>query len=249
MKSAGRQSYWDALDNYNAEIVSLYHRAGANAVREALHTCLSPGARAADFGCGPGYWLPALAPAAAIAAVDWSANMLAQARANAPAQTVFHHVGLDDVALDAPVDVALCLNALMPESHGHARDLLCNLGRQMAAGGALIVVLPAMESRFYVWNMAHAHAAWAGKERKSLVRLIRTFPKTFNNPLGYVKSGNHQVVKFWIAEEFEATVTRLLAPTDLRRFKVPVAWTDFVAAADWQAGLEPPWFWGWTIQF
>lgn len=203
---------------------------------------------AADLGCGPGYFLDALSNARRLFAADWSSAMLAQARGRAPEGTVFVEQDLRDLDLPEPVDLAICLNALMPESHGDAAAILNAIARALAPGGTLILVAPSLESQLYTINMRHYSETAAGREDESMEHVLDSFMNWFNNPLGYVRAKNDQVMKFWLRAEMEAVLTTDIGLVVEECFKAPVFWRDFQEEAEWQARYEPPWMWGWVAR-
>tara|TARA_R110002072_G_scaffold263621_1_gene422404 strand:- start:3284 stop:4033 length:750 start_codon:yes stop_codon:yes gene_type:complete len=245
---ADRLSCWNGLTDYEGQIVSLNHRPAGAAIRERVRKLLTTGAVAADLGCGPGFFLDALAGASALYAVDWSAAMLDRARERAPAGTAFLEHDLRDLALPQPADLAICLNALMPESHGDVISILNAIVRNMAPCGTLILVAPSLESQLYTINMRHYAETAAGREDESIEYVMDSFMNWFNNPLGYVRSKNDQVTKFWLRAEMEALLITDIGLAIEERFKAPVFWRDFQDEADWQAKYEPPWMWGWVVR-
>ena len=243
-----RLTCWNGLTDYEGQIVSLNHRPAGAAIRERVRKLLTPVTVAADLGCGPGFFLDALAGVPALYAVDWSAAMLDRAREDAPAGTVFLEQDLRDLALPQPADLAICLNALMPESHGDALGIPSAIARNIAPCGTLILVAPSLESQLYTINMRHYAETAAGREDESIEYVMDSFMNWFNNPLGYVRSKNDQVTKFWLRAEMEALLITDIGLAIEERFKAPVFWRDFQDEADWQARYEPPWMWGWVAR-
>lgn len=243
------RQYWNQLQDYDAEIISLARQPGTDALRARIRQ-LADGVRlAADIGCGPGNFLHDLAGAEDILAIDWSANMLRQAAGRAPSGTVFIEQDLRRLDLPRKPQLAICLNALFPESHGDALVLLRALFRNLEPRGVLLIVVPSLESQLYLANAQHFAAAMDGPdaEQASLRRRMADSLESFNNPLGYVRTGNGQVTKFWIAEEFERAVRLTEATVETDRFKVELDWPNdaFPPAVD--RGPRP-WHWGFVIR-
>lgn len=227
--------------DYPDEIYSLWHHATSRRVIEDhLAPLLTGAGSAADFGCGAGYWLPVLADVPILHAVDFSEALLDQARARAPRQTRFHDADIGTVALPDPVDVMLCLNALMPESHADALAKLRCMADQVAPGGAALMVLFSEECSHAFTNLEHFAAARAGEEAAHLHAMIEDEHRWVDNPLGYRRHRNGGIVKHWIREEAEL-VFRSVGFEVKSYFKVP---------RDWDGpnpfGFEA-WFHGWVL--
>ncbi|WP_260295981.1 class I SAM-dependent methyltransferase [Sedimenticola hydrogenitrophicus] len=242
-----RIEFWNRMDNYEESIISLYHRPGTSQLLQRIAAIVTPETTAADIGCGHGYFLGELASAKRILAVDYAQNSIDQARTRAPRHTEFLLQHLAELALPEPVDLALCFSALMPENHTQALLMLERLTHSIKAGGTLLLVVPAMESLLYVINQVHYHEVRQGREKESISQRMSEFLSTFNNPLGYVRSSNGQVTKYWLAEEIVSQLQQAGRTMGLEQFKVPVTWRDYAAEADWQQAVQPPWFWGWQI--
>lgn len=101
--------------------------------------------RIVDLGCGPGNGMPALRaiwPQAEILGVDASVDMLEQARLSTAQDNriSYQHSDIRDLQLDQPADLIVSNAALqwIPEH----RDLLPQIQRQVAPGGALAIQIP-----------------------------------------------------------------------------------------------------------
>lgn len=202
---ANRISFWEEVSAYTSQMASLWHGNAGDALRSLIRKN-NPKNICADFGCGPGYWLEALAFAHKLYAVGFSSNMLDQAKERAPIQTEFLQQNLSELSLPNPVDFALRFNAIMPEGHADALQIFRRLCGAMAEGGTLIVVVPAFDALIYSANAVHFHEADQGREEVSLRERLDTWSAWYSNPLGYVRNGNDTIVKYWLREEFEAVV-------------------------------------------
>ena len=161
---------------------------------------------AADFFCGVGEWLPSLASAKIIYAIDPDSTMLDQAKHRAPHNTEFFNQQLAHLTLPQSVDFALCFNAILPENHRNALEILKSIFACLADQGRIIMTLPSLESLIYTENMLHFEEASHGREAFSLNQRLAHWLEVYNNPLGYVRRGEN-VVKYWIKDEFETVIT------------------------------------------
>lgn len=243
--SSRRRDYWNSVDDYAGEIASLWHLDRAGIITSAI-SAHRRGDSAADLGCGPGYWLACLDEAPRLFAVDFAEGLLEQARGRAPAQTEFLCQNLAALDLPAPVDFALCLNAIMPESHTHALQIFERVFTSLAPGGRLILVLPSIEAMLYAANMMHFAASEDGKESESLTERMEIWAEWYSNPLGYVRNSNDMVVKYWLRPEAEEVFSMTGDVAVLSRFRV--AHRRLATGETLDARFRPPWFWGWVLE-
>lgn len=172
--------------------------------------------------------------------------MLDQAACRAPEITRFHQQSLAELNLPSKVDFALCLNALMPESHSDALQSLTRIFEALAVSGRLVLVLPSMESVLYTANMQHFAAAKRGKEAESLTERMELWSQWYSNPLGYVRNKNGAVVKYWLREEAEAVFQDLGQVRVIERFELERARTANGEVPP--TNVKRPWFWGWVLE-
>jgi SAM-dependent methyltransferase len=242
MKTPERKDVWNAVEDYPSEIYSLWHHdTSRSAILRRLVEHFTPGCVAADFGCGAGYWLDNLSAAKKIYAVDFSKRLLAEAQKNAP-----HHCETRQQDLSGPlpgrIDFALCLNALMPESHSDCLLKLSRMRDALSTGGKLILVIFSQECASSYINLKHFSAAQDGREEASLEEVLSWYLGWQNNPLGYTKHRNGTVVKFWCKDEAEAVFQMVGGLRPLECFRVPREWEGRLVG-----GFEP-WFWGWVLE-
>lgn len=241
--SPSRVAIWDRQSNYEKEVFSLWHVPCGDTLRDLIFANASRGP-AADLGCGPGYWLAHLgALADPVYAIDFSPGMIAQARTRAPDHTVFLQQELSALALPQPVQTALCLNAVMPESHSHALAILRAVFGCLAPGGRLILVLPSFEAKLFSANINHFLAAERGQEEASLVANLDAWTECFSNPLGYFRNPNGTVVKYWLQAEAETVFERIGGVR-----KVECARLPFVRNEQAAFDATQEWLWCWVLE-
>ena len=244
-----RLGVWESISDYPSEIRSLSHGPSGEAIRRRIQSLQPAGKIVADLGCGPGYFLSEFNEAETVYAVDWSENMMAQAKSHAPEQTSFIQSDMRELELPQKAEIVTCFNALFPENHADASTLLMQVLGCIKPSGKLFLILPSFESILYNATM-RVHAVTDPIEQESTIRsLVDDFVAAFNNPLGYVHHGNGLVNKHWLAEEMENLTQTLGIELKIEeRFKVSIPWTAYGDAADWHHEMEPPWFWGWLIE-
>lgn len=240
-----RHQYWQSLNDYEKDIISIATREGGDTLRDLIKHIDPSDKVVADLGCGVGNFLSTLDGASEIYAVDWADNMLTQAKAQAPANTIYLKQDFRDLALPEQVDMALCFNALMPESHSEILPMLKNVLDCVKVGGHLIMVIPSFECRLYVANMKHHALIESDSEDFALQETMNDALDLFNNPLGYVNhSAKQQINKYWLEDEIKQNIKDCDPDTLIETFKVAVNWFDYMDDAPWQKRLQKPYFWG-----
>lgn len=199
---------------------------------------------AADFGCGPGYWINSIRKANKIYAIDFSRAMLDEAAKRSPFNTVYLCQELSSVSLPEKIDFALCFNAIMPESHTHALSIFRNIFSTLAPQGRIVVILPSMESVLYTSNILHFFKAQEGKETESFDERISIWSEYYSNPLGYVRNSHGLIIKYWIKNEAEEVFRMTGKMKTISRFVIPYKTKAFPD----NAKVNPPWFWGWVLE-
>ena len=146
-------SYWDkTLQNYAAEIVSVYDLDVDGVVSNLIQRLARTGARrsAADLGCGIGQFTELLSGYYdRVESCDFSKQgMRLTAERCARLQHIHYH-RLDltsDPVPFSPVDLVLCINVLMMPSMDERLRAWRTVTNQVRQGGHLLLVVPAIES-------------------------------------------------------------------------------------------------------
>ncbi len=148
------RDYWNRVcDDYECEVVSVWDRDRAGLIRECIEGqsgVETSSQRAADLGCGVGKFLPILAERyARVEACDYAMSGLEKARSHAARfSNIFYHqvdLSLDPMPFE-PVDLVLCVNVLIMHSYDDRMRAWRAVVNQVAEGGCLVLVVPALES-------------------------------------------------------------------------------------------------------
>ena len=140
-------------DDYECEVVSVWDRDRAGLIKGCIEGQKGIDVstqRASDLGCGVGKFLPILAERyASVEACDYAKSGLEKARIHGAhfSNIVYHQV---DLCLDRmpfePVDLVLCVNVLIMHSYDDRMRAWRSVVNQVAEGGCLLLVVPALES-------------------------------------------------------------------------------------------------------
>jgi len=141
-----------------------WYRGRRRIVRVELETLdLAPGARLLDAGCGAGQTLDLLRDFGAATGIDLDADCVALATARGHDALV---AALPDLPFaDGTFDACTCLDVL--EHIGDDEAALAELARVTAAGGALVVTVPAYEALWSAHDVANEHV------RRYRARMLR----------------------------------------------------------------------------
>ena len=242
-----RRNQWRAVRDYDAEVINLSDRAGGAALIDFLQDMDLSGKVVADLGCGPGHFLPALKAASKIYAVDWAENLLQQARSRGPGQTTYVTADMRQLQLPEALDLVLCVNALMPESHEDALAILKNMLSLLKPDGLLLLVVPAWESFMLGYNLVHFAAAAQGQEQESERAILVRFRDYFNNPFGYIRYTD-ETYRHWLHDEMLLIPALHFGAEVLNVFRLAIRWSDVLPNIQFADVTPPPWLWGALIQ-
>jgi len=147
------RAYWDNVaEAYEGRVLSVFEHDFRSRVEVAIEEANDrlPQGRAADLGCGVGKFTAILARIfGEVEACDFSPTAIREARSRCQSTpgVRFHRLDLScDPMPFEPVEVVLCVNVLiMPDLDERLRAWRC-VSNQVALGGELILVVPALES-------------------------------------------------------------------------------------------------------
>ncbi len=146
-------AYWESVAaDYEREVLSVFDHDTQGLVRARIAAAgrAAPGGRAADLGCGVGKFTPLLARAfAQVEACDRAERGVAATRAMCEGESNVNFWCFDlasDPAPFAPVDFVLCINVLIMPSLDERLRAWRAVTNQVAQGGTLLLVVPALES-------------------------------------------------------------------------------------------------------
>lgn len=159
------RSYWDKLAGvYDARVLNSLEADRDGVIGRAIDELADGRRSAADFGCGTGHYLPALAERfKRVVGIDHSRKLLDAARRRI-AKLANASVRQGDLAdraatLEQKVDLGFCMNVLIMPDRQVRRRIGENLARWVRKGGRLLLLVPALESALYVnqryvsWNV------------------------------------------------------------------------------------------------
>jgi SAM-dependent methyltransferase len=140
---------WDRVaDSWDEHIMSSLHEDTSGNIAALLRTVAQSHRRILDYGCGIGGYLPLLSAAfSEVMAADTSAACVEQARRNAQAlaNVTVTSVGRLPRARGG-FDAVLMANVLLHPGEAARSKILERACSQLRRGGALILVVPAVES-------------------------------------------------------------------------------------------------------
>lgn len=145
--------YWDrTLQNYAAEVVSVYDLDNAQVVAKLIHELARSGESdsAADLGCGIGKFTELLSTCYdRVESCDFSSQGLRLTQQRCAHKSHIHYHQLDlttDPVPFNPVDLVLCINVLMMPSLDERLRAWRTVTNQVRQAGHLLLVVPAIES-------------------------------------------------------------------------------------------------------
>ncbi len=243
------QQFWDSLEDYEKEIISIFRdEEAAQPLLSRITRQITPDSVVADLGTGTGNLLPWLKDAHKVYAVDKSQNMLNMAREahNLP-NVEFIKSSMEGLLLPEKVDLAISISSLLPTSFTNFDDVMEGILHQMKPGATLIMLVPSFESRLYYSNLRLAYLIeeTGVDEPKAYEKLTKWHAKYMNNMFGYIQGNpDFPIQKFWVKEEILERLDSLNAFTDIEIDKFEKPWAvHFPKEPEWIQGKPPRWMW------
>ncbi|MEW5771929.1 MAG: class I SAM-dependent methyltransferase [Thermodesulfobacteriota bacterium] len=240
-KAVPARRFWDALTDYEQEIRSIF--ATDNVVTAALAAVPDKADKVVgDFGCGPGNAFPHLRDFRRVYGVDYSENMLGQAREKRQPNVELLQGRIEDMRLPEPCDLCLALASLMPMNLVHFHQMLDNLLSNTRENGQLMTVLPSLEFRTFAFQLEVDILADQGRDPADIVRALRKQIEAYQfNPLGYMLTDGGLVQKAWLREEIAYRLEKYgFKAVEIR--KLELDWERQIKRPD-LGHLPRPWLW------
>ena len=202
-KAVSEFDFWEHIENYDREINSIF--SGKNDLTQGFEDIFDPSAKTvADFGCGPGNALKYFCDFKQINAIDFSSNMLAQAKANNHHQTNIRYFkqNIKQISLLEKVDVSISINSIFPSTYNEFDDFFANILFNTKKGGSIFLLLPSFESYTFHLQMVAAKRFAQESDPECVAREMTLIFKECNySPLGFILSDLNRVQKKWLKEE------------------------------------------------
>ena len=239
------RNYWEKIaPGYDDEIFDVLKNDRQGVIRDVISSLASPRATVLDAGCAVGKWLPVLSPLfKKVIAADISSQNLAIARDRHGALPNIDYLRADFSSPRAKLplcDVAVCINAILTDAAKKRDVFFTNLGRTVRKGGALVLVVPSLES-----GMLSRIVQRKWRIDQSLFKQNLSAPaakKKYEAMLDGNLDIDNVPTKHYLASELELLLQRF--GFSVRRIeKIAYEWTtEFVKPPIW---LQEPGPWDW----
>lgn len=197
--------FWENIEDYEREINSIF--SGDNDLTKSFAAIPAPTKKTvADFGCGPGNALKYFNRFKQVFAVDFSPNMLNQARSNNHAQGNIEYFRDDIklVRLPEKVNLSISVNSIFPHSYHEFDDFFKNILFNTEEGGMILLLLPSFESyTFHLQMLAVKRFSEEPDPKFVSQELAAIFEQLNYTPQGFILSDLNRVQKKWLKEEVE----------------------------------------------
>ncbi|GAB6146937.1 class I SAM-dependent methyltransferase [Desulfocicer niacini] len=195
--------FWEHIQDYDREINSIF--TGKNNLTQLFEAILDPSEKnVADFGCGPGNALKYFCNFKQVNAIDFSSNMLAQAKANNHNQKNIRYFkqNIKQIHLLEKMDVSISINSIFPSTYKEFDDFFANILFNTKKGGTIFLLLPSFESYTFHLQMLEVKRSTEESDAECVARDLALIFKTYNySPLGFILSDLNRVQKKWLKEE------------------------------------------------
>lgn len=197
--------FWEHVRDYENEINSIF--SVKNDLTRRFSDITDPETKTiADFGCGPGNALKYFSRFKAVYAIDFSPNMLNQARSNNQQQTNIRYFENDikTVCLPEKADCSVSVNSIFTNTYGEFDEFFGNILCNTREKGTILLLLPSFES--YTFHLQMVSARRFAEEtdlETTRQELDLIFQGYKYSPLGFILSDLNRVQKKWLKEEIE----------------------------------------------
>jgi len=241
------RDYWNqGIRDYDEEVQDTLAADRGGVILRRLQRYAGPDRLAADFGCGVGNYVSALASRFKhVYAIDFASRLLKTARERCRQSNVQWMVG-DLATADFRMRRAhfgLCQNVLISPEPAKRRSILENIRRHIVQGGHLMVLVPSTESAIYLGQMQVEWNRQKGLEGRHLTRDFEA-PRSKLELVNGLFGRDGVPTKHYLREE----AVRMLEDKGLEPLsvdKVEYDWElDLPGAPAW---MRDPYPWDWLL--
>ena len=196
--------FWNSIKNYDNEINSIF--TSNSILIKKLKKINFKNKKIADFGCGIGNCFKYIKEAEIIYAIDFSKNMLTQAKSkNKNIENVSYILSnIKNCKLPKKIDIALSINSIFPQNYNEFDEFIKNILKNTKKNGEIIILLPSFESyTFYLQMLAKLKFENNNNPIQVLEEMNNIFQNTNYSPFGYINIKNKIIQKKWLKEEIE----------------------------------------------
>jgi 2-polyprenyl-3-methyl-5-hydroxy-6-metoxy-1,4-benzoquinol methylase len=239
------RNYWEKIAlNYNDEIFDVFQNDKSGIIRSAINEYASPDKTVMDIGCAVGKWIPFLSSRfKKVIATDISAKNIEFAKKNCAAITnvEYKRSDMSDPKIKlAKCDIAVCINAILTGSLKKRIVFFKSLSKCVKKDGALVLVVPSLESSMYTSIIRHRWKVDYIKDAKQLS--LKSYKKKIDN----YRQGNIEIDNVPTKHYTQEELTLLLLQEKFKVVsfkKVEYNWkTEFLHPPKW---LKDPYPWDW----
>jgi len=243
--------FWDSIaDYYEAEIFNVLKNDQKGIIQDKLTLYGEKGEIASDIGCGIGNFLPVLSNRfKKVFAVDFSAKCIARAQEELShlSNITYLTEDLADPNVQLPkVNFALSVNSVITPSMKYRNLILDAICQHIKIGGYLVLVVPSLESAFYVdfrlieWNLRDGMT-----QDSAIDYCVRAQKQSDNQRLheGIVLIDDVETKHFLKEELMVLLKNRSMEPVEFEKIEYP--WkTEYFSAPRW---MKDPLPWDWLV--
>ncbi len=241
------REYWNrSIRDYDEEVLDSLDADLGGVILRRLEAFADPNRLAADFGCGVGNYVPALASRFKhVYAIDFAARLLKKAQQRCAEANVQWMQG--DLATSSfrmrRAHFGLCQNVLISPEPRKRRAILENVRRHIVGGGHLMLLVPSTESAIHASQMQVEWNRRKGLEGRALARGVEA-PRSKLELVDGLFGRDGVPTKHYLKEE----AVKMLEGTGFKPLsvdKVEYDWEhELPGAPSW---MRDPFPWDWLL--
>lgn len=240
---------WENIKDYDKEVISIFENKQNNLLIEKINKIKNKNKKIVlDLGCGSGNSFEYLLNFKKIIAIDFSINMLKQAKAKAKKLNIseikFLNLTLEQVSLDQPVKVIIAANSIFPSNYGEFDYIMASVKKNIKKNGTILMVLLSFESLTFFYQILAHNEFKTKQEINASFSLINKYILDSNySPFGYINT-TLGMQKHWLKEEIEFR----LKIYNFKKIKIEKLELDWELQIKQPQLKEYPKLWFWIVE-
>lgn len=197
-----------------------------------------------DFGCGHGASTPYIRKFKEIFAVDFSENMLCQAKKKFNQKNITYIKADLKSAFICAADIVIAISSVMPKNKADFDEVIRNFIRNLKINGKIILVVPSLESKTFAIQLLAKYYAEKNINPLIVEELIkREEQKRKFSALGFINTSINLTQKHWLKEEILLALTKYEF-SKIQTCKLMLDWEKQIKAKKTEFHKYPQqWFW------
>ncbi len=239
--------FWENLKDYDSSIVSVF--ATENELTELISNIGNKNKKVvADFGCGFGNSFKYLKEFKRVYAVDYSKNMLENAKKKVTGNEILIHERIEKIEFDEKADISFAISSIIPNSITEFYNMIDSIIKNTKKEGQIILTLASFESRIFSIQLDADYMFNHGEDPAKISKILGGWEIKGNfSASGYLisKIGKTNLIqKQWVREELLFRLQRY----DFKKVEIVKLNLDWDKQLKKKGYIKYPNLWLWLVK-